>query len=393
VAPAPTAFIWFDRAYQRGDHLTVLTDGDRVATELDAAGERDLVPEVLARVGAVHAAQERYEPAIGYLEQALAMAAELAPPPSVAPTGPPPTAAPTPPPSLPSGLPGAPTMPGAPGGAGGMPMSTTAKRAARVANRLDGFELVLLDVDLRTGRYEDVLARATRLVDPTHQTDVRFAATRAHAAVLGTRGQAESAHHLLNPAAGIASRLRSRFRMALVEGDRAVLLANQGRLLEAITAADRVLPSMIRPAVGSTQLWSNADGASIAFTVSRAASLRGDHLTAQRMLVLGTTAAERAGGEYLQAHRQLAQGAFWLLEHQLDAAEAALIDAAHRFGVLGCTPALAIATMEQGRLAEARGLARSAGPLYRRALEDLRRLGHSREVGELNRLLTAFGPG
>ena len=399
----PSAYLRFERAYRRGDHVVVLAEGDRVADQLSAAGQTELIPEVLVQIGAVHAAQDRFVPAAAYLEQGLAMAASLAPPPNPAgPRATPPGPAPAPPaprgpfdPLPPGGPfsasgPTAPWLPGAPAGGGGDRLGSSALRAARLANRLDWFALALLDVWLRSGRYDDVLARAPNLVDPTHRAEIRFAATRAHAAALGARGQFEGAHHLLNTAGGLASRIRSRFRAALIEGDRAVLLAAQGRLLEAITAADRVLPSMIRPPVGEYQQWSNAEGATIALALSRTASATGDHLTAQRMLHLGTTATQRVSSIYLHAQLDLSRGVLWLLEGDLDAAEASLVSAGRQFGVLGCAPAGALTTMEQGRLAQARGLVRSARPLYERALADFRRLGQPREISELTRLLSGL---
>jgi hypothetical protein len=437
VASPPPAHQHFERAVRRGDHAVVLAEGDAVANQLDAAGRADLLPEVLLQIGAANAALDRFDAAAAYLDQGLTMAAALRPPPepSPSPQGPPPgpthggpaapapyptpvpapgpfpapapapgpfTAptpapgpftAPTPAPGTtrpgPFAAPAAPGLPSAPVGSGDRTTSAL-RRAARDANRFDWFELTLLEVDLRLGRYADVLARVPRLTDPTHQAEVRFAATRAHAAVLAAQGQFEGAHHLLNTAGGLASRIRSRFRLALVEGDRAILLATQGRLLEAITAADRVLAALIRPPVGEHQQWSTAEGAAVALTVSRAASSGGDHLTAQRMLLLGTTAATQVGGAYLAAHLDLARGVFWLLERDLDAAEATLVSAGRQFGVLGCAPAVALATLEQGRLAHARGLVRSARPLYQRALEDFRRLGQPREVNELTRLLVAL---
>ena len=396
----PSAYLRFERAYRRGDHVVVLAEGDGVADRLSAAGLATLIPEVLVQIGSVHAAQDRFEAATAYLEQGLALAASQAPPPPT-----PAPAAPTPaprPPAAPIGpfspapggpygaAPAAPGLPGAPGAPGGAALGPSAVRRARLANHLDWFEVALLDIYLRTGRYDDVAARVPRLVDPTHTAEVRFGATRAHAAALTAQGQFEAAHHLLNTAGGVAQRIRSRFRVALVEGDRAVLLATQGRLLEAITTADRVLASLIRPPLGEYQQWANGEGAAIALTVCRAAAAGGDHLTAQRMLHLGTTATHRVGGAYLHAHLDLARGVVWLLEGDLDSAEASLVSAGRQFGVLGCSPALALATLEQGRLAQIRGLVRSARPLYLRALEDFRSLGQAREVNELNRLLSSL---
>ena len=402
----PPAYQRFERAVRRSDHATVVAQGDAVADALSTAGLVELIPEVLLQIGTANATLDRFEAAATYLEQGLALAASQAPPPPD-PPGPAAPPAPPTPASVPGGgpfrspdptatrgpfaAPTAPGLPGAPQAKGSAPQSSALRRAARAANRFDWFELALLDVDLRLGRYDDVTARVPRLTDPTHHSEVRFAATRAHAAVLGLQGQFEGAHHLLNTAGGLAVRIRSRFRQALVEGDRAVLLAAQGRLLEAITAADRVLAPLIRPPLGHHQLWSNAEGASIALTISRAASAGGDHLSAQRMLLLGTTATRHVGGAYLAAHLDLARGCFSLLERDLDSAEAALVSAGRQFGVLGCAPAVARATLEQGRLAHARGLVRSARPLYQRALDDFRRLGQPREVAELNQLLVSLG--
>jgi hypothetical protein len=430
VASPPRAHQRFERAVRRGDHAAVVASGDHVADELDAAGLAGLIPEVLLHTGAAHAALDRFESAAVYLEQGLAMAGDLAPPipapPRAAPspnaqgqvlTQPPAPAPPTPPPGPAPGpapatgpapgpfgqpvtaqrsragafaAPPSAALPGNPAGAGSAAQPSAVRRAIRAANRFDWFELALLDVDLRLGRYAGVLARVPLLVDPTHGAEIRFAATRAHAAVLGAQGQFEGAHHLLNTAGGLAARIRSRFRLALVEGDRAVLLAQQGRLLEAITASDRVLPSLIRPPLGEHQQWSTAEGAAVALSVSRAASASGDHLTAERLLLLGTTASAHVGGAYLSANLDLTRGVFWLLERDLDAAEAALVSATHQFGILGCAPAVARATLEQGRLAHIRGLARSARPLYQHALDDFRRLGQPRDVTETMRLLTSL---
>ena len=389
----------------------MIAQGDGVADQLHASGLHGMIPEVLLQVGAAHAALDRYDAAAVYLEQGLAMAASQAPPPPEpprpAPVAPPsagPAPAPTPTPGIGGpfaspaattrggafATPSAPGLPGAPIVAGAAPPSSTARRAARAANRFDWFEVTLLDVLVRLGRYREALDRIPHLADPTHAAEVRFAVTRANAAILGAQGQFEGAHHLLNTAGGLATRIRSRFRAALVEGDRAILLATQGRLLEAITSADRVLAPLIRPPLGEYQQWANAQGAAVALTVSRAASAGGDHLTAQRLLLLGTTAANHVGGAYLHAQVDLSRGVFWLLERDLDGAEAALVAAGRELGVLGCAPAAAQATFEQGRLAQARGLDRSARPLYERARDEFRRLGQPREVTEISRLLVGL---
>lgn len=338
----PASYLHILQAYRRGDHLVVLAGGDAAAAALvDDPATSDLAFEVWAMIGAVHAAQERFAMACTYLEHAV---------------GPAP----------------------APGS------------APRHGGAHDWSELLLLDLYLRLGRYDDALVRIAPLVDPERHIQTRFTATRAQAAIAGARADFETAHFLLNTAVGLALRIRSRFRGALVEGDRALLLAAQGRFYEAIGAADAVLASFVRPAIGDYQRWGNLEGAVVALTIARLAAAADDQLTAQRMLIQGTTAVERDGSTYLRGHLELTRGAFWTAEGNVNEAEAALFEAQRTFNVLGCPPASALATLEQGRLAGRRGLSLSARPLLERAMAEFRVLGQPREVNEARRLLAAL---
>ena len=344
----PPSYARLTDAHRRGDHLLVLAEGDATLAALAADPTTDdLARTVACILGSVHAAQERFAIGASYLEYGLA-------------TDP----------------------PDDPAVAGAPPASPSTTR--------DWYALVLLDLHLKLGRYDDALAAVTPLLEPARAPDIRFAATRAQSAIATARGDYETAHFLLNTATGLALRIRSRFRSALVDGDRAILLATQGRLYEGIGLADRVLTSFVRPAIGDYQNWGNTEGAAIAMSISRAAAGAGDQLTAQRMLIQGTTAAERVPSIYLKAHLDLTRGVFWSAERSFDAAEAALLDAQRGFELLGCEPAMAVTTLEQGRLAHRRGLTLSAEPLYQRALAELRPLGHAREIGETRRLLAAL---
>lgn len=332
-------------AGRRGDHLVLLAEGDAGIAELAANPDTvDLAGEVACLLGGVHAAQERFAVGASYLEYGL-------------------------------------TALEASRDDGGAPSPTD-----------DWYALVLLDLLLRLGRYDDALGRITSLLEPDRGLDTRFAATRAQASIAAARGDYETAHFLLNTATGLALRIRNRFRSALVDGDRAILLATQGRLYEGIGLADRVLTSFVRPPIGDYQHWGNAEGAAIALSISRAAANTGDQLTAQRMLIQGTTAAERVGTGYVKAQLDLTRGVFWSTERKADAAEAALLEAQHAFNLLGCAPAVATATLEQGRLAQRRGLYLSAEPLFRRAFDEFRAIGHAREMGEIRRLLAQLPP-
>lgn len=334
----PASYVRIQNAYRRGDHLVVLGDGQRVASELAATAEDlPLANELWCLIGTVHAEAERFEVSVTFLEHA---------------TG-----------------------------------SPRTWQDAAPDEQLDWYRVLLVDEYLRLGRYDDALARLPHLLEPTRSMETRFAATRAQSAVAAVRGDFETAHFLLNTATGIAIRMRSRFRGALVEGDRAVLLANQGRFHEAIASADSILTSFVRPPIGTYQRWGNTHGAIVALTLCRLTAQAGDALTAQRMLIQGTTAVERAGSSYLRAYLELARGSFYGAEGRFDMAEAALFEAARAFNVLGCLPASAVTTLEQGRLAWRRGLHLSARPLLDRAMVDFRTLGQTPEINEVRRLL------
>jgi hypothetical protein len=182
----------------------------------------------------------------------------------------------------------------------------------------------------------------------------------------------------------------SKFRVALDEGDRAMLFATQGRTREAVTIADRLMGKFVRPPVGPHQLWSNAEGAAIAFTVSRASANEGDSLTAQRLLLVGEQAAQPLGRAFLAAHAALTRGVIQGLSGDHTGAESALITALQTFNTYGYRPAAAMTLLEQGRLAHRRGLVQSARPLYERAIEELRDLGQPRELRFARQLVAAL---
>lgn len=340
----PASYRRLETAFRQGDHDIVFAEGDAVAAELRADPDKgEALAELALMIGAAHAAHDRPVPAMRYLEYGLAM----------------------------------------------LPLATS----AREVGRGDWFDLVLIALYIQSGRYEEAWYRATPLIEPNHTPETRFGAVRAQASLATVHGDYETAHHLLNTSAGIATRLRSRFRSALVEADRAVLLATQGQIYEAVNGADRVFGSLVRPAGGEFQTWANETAAAVALTLSRLSANTGDQLTAQRLLIQGTVAAEHARTAFIAGHLSLAQGVFWSAEHETARAEPALVDAARRFDDLGCLPSSALTTLEQGRNAQARGLHHSARPLYERALTLFRSLGQPREVYEVRRLLAGLdGP-
>jgi hypothetical protein len=367
----PPSFLRLQNASRRHDHLLILAEGDRVAGQLRQLPDPDAevagwIAETALVLGVAHAAYERAEAASSYL--AFGLAAANAATESGA-RRPDPTSSPR------------------------LARRSSAAPVAVDAALTDRCEVLLLELQLSTGAFEAAAARLPTLLEPTRPTAVRFAATRTQAALASIRGDDEAAHFLLNTATGLAQRLPSRMQVAFVEGDRSIVLANQGRRREAVAIADRLLASFVRPAVGAAQRWSNAEAAAVALTLSRLCAVEGDTLTAQRLLNLGRQAAAPLDLASLRAQASLAAGVALAAEGDIAGSEQALLDAHSTFTTYGYLPASAITTLEQGRAAHRRGLVRSARPLYDRAIDELRSLGMPRETRQCRRLIDALDAG
>jgi hypothetical protein len=256
----------------------------------------------------------------------------------------------------------------------------------------DWFELLLCEVHLRTGRSGDAADRLGRLIEPQRDVTVRFGATRALATVATLAGQHERAHHLLNTAGGLATRIPSRFRGALVEGDRAVVLARQGRLNEALAVAERVLAPLVRPVSGPYQRWGRHEAASVALALSRLAGRAGDGAAAHRLLGVAGDALGPVPDPVLDAHLHLTAAGV-LADDEPDDIERRLARAATVFAHTGDRPAAALVTLEHARRAHQRGLDQSAAPLYDQAASELRACGWGVEARHAEALRTALAEG
>ena len=173
----------------------------------------------------------------------------------------------------------------------------------------------------------------------------------------------------------------------MVDGDRAIVLAEQGRTVEAAVFADQVLPLLGRPGPGPLLAWSSAQASTVTTTVARHAAVRGDLMTAERMLFLAVEPAESTGRTFDLAQLQLARGVVCRESGRAVEAETALLEARHRFLALGCAPAAALAQREEARLAEVKGMSASARPLYERARDEFAQVGLVREVGAIDQVL------
>ncbi len=425
----PTSFLRLQNAFRRGDLLTILAEGDLVAREVSAdPTAAAYTAETSMMIGAAHAAFERLDTARTYLDYGLSLPPEpdptlselyraargrvgrrlpggtrpaAAPPAFLRPDGSGAAAGADPGVAGPFAMTSTYAQPAS--GAGGpqgfgappgyLPPATTRKRSARVrggSSLRDWSALLSLEIAIQTGRYDDALAALTPLLEPSQAVTTRFTATRAQAAITSARGDDEAAHYLLNTAAGLANRVPSQFRSALVEADRAMVFAGQNRVHEAVTIADKVLAQLVRPISGEYQLWAASEAAAVALTLSRRAGRDGDLLTAQRLLRVGEGAAQSVGRHHLAGHVALARGVGLGAERHYDAAEESLLVAMGLFNTYGYRPAATHCLFEQGRLAHERGLVRSALPLYQRALVEYADLGLPREVRQVRRLLDAL---
>ncbi|HEY5155097.1 MAG TPA: hypothetical protein VIJ47_10215 [Acidimicrobiales bacterium] len=323
----PPAYREFREAYRRGDTATVLGTGQHVLDALGAEGTdaSGMTPAVLVMIGAHLARAEHLLDAIAYLERGLAQ----------------------------------------------LPDS----RATREVGAGDWYRLLLVQLQLLVGRYQAAWPSIHRLIEPDRSLESRLGATRAQVQVNAAFGDFETAYQLLNTAAGLADRLRSRQQAAMVAGDRAIVLALHGRTIEAASFADAVLPDLARPCPGPLGAWAAAQAVTVAATVARRAADAGDLLTAQRLLFGAEGPAAASGRSIDRGQLALAHGVVAYRAGDLLGAEAPLAEARQLFQSLGCAPAAAQVQWEEAQLARARGLHASAQPLLARAREEFTALG------------------
>jgi hypothetical protein len=325
-------------AFDQGQADVVLGQAQMVLDQIeDDPAQQELVPAVLLLAGAALAGTERYPDALAY----LARGRELA---------------------------------------GDGPM------LVREIGTGESFWLIELDLLLLTGHYREAWALVEPLSEPGRAIESRLAATRAYVALATTYRDFDRAYQLLNTAAGLADQLRSRPQQVAVDGDRAVVLARSGRLHEAVTFADAVLPLLARPGPGPRLAWTMAQAVTVATTVARAAAEQGDAMTAERLLAsLSAVAANGGSGRRFDAGQfALARGTVWRDTGHVAEAEEPITSARHTFQSLGCAPAAAQAQLEEARLARLRGYGASARPLFDRARHEFAALGLSREVAAID---------
>ncbi len=254
----------------------------------------------------------------------------------------------------------------------------------------DHHRVLLVSTLLQLGRYQEAAHYLTPMEDPSGPLDTRLAALRCRAQLAAIYGNPEGAHQFLNTAATVAERVRGMQAPAMVDADRACLLATQGRLFEAMAIADRLFARTLRGGHGDRARWAAASTAAVAFTLSRHAVDQGRGYDAERFLVAGIAAVEQAPSAYGVAHMDLAMARAWRHRGDFVNAELALRKAAVAFSRLGCRPAAALVSLEDACLNEARGTASATVNLFERALREFEEIGHAWEVVALQRHLGRY---
>ena len=179
----------------------------------------------------------------------------------------------------------------------------------------------------------------------------------------------------------------------MVDGDRAVVLASQGRTVEAVRAADEVLPLLARPGPGPRPGVGHGPG-------HHRRHRGGPRLRPGRRRrprpsgswPPSARVAELPGRAFDRAQIALARGTLWRASGLLREAEAPITQARRTFLELGCAPAAALAQLEEARLAVDRGYQASSRPLFDRARSEYAALGLRREVVAIDAILAASAP-
>ncbi|MCC5954030.1 MAG: hypothetical protein JJU45_18190 [Acidimicrobiia bacterium] len=261
----------------------------------------------------------------------------------------------------------------------------------------DRYELTLVEILLHQGVFAEASQRVATLAVADRAIETRFAATRASAHLHLLAGDAGRASFVLNTAAHLAERCRSRFGLGLVEADRAVVLAGGGRATEAVQVLLGVADDLTSMRSGPTAAQARATAAVACATVARAAADTGDLFDAQQLLATASRAAQLSNqlapspthgvSMATQAHVYLGAAALARAEGDTHRAAQLASDARRAFTDTGGRPGAAMASRELGVLALHAGRLASAGPLLELASREFAALGLPVEHDRTGRLL------
>jgi len=247
--------------------------------------------------------------------------------------------------------------------------------------------ITLVGVLLVTGDLTEAWNHAGWLTEPHHNVETRLAGTRAQAAIRNAFGDSEIAFHLINTASGLALQCRSRLRSAVVETDRAMVLASVGRVGEAVHLVDEVLPRLGVRVPGPLGVVATSQAAAAAAAVGIAAANAGDVATARRLAEAAVTAADASGRSLARGEADLAVAAAARAGGMLRTAEQSAFDARQRLAELGAVPLAAAALRERAAIAWYGGSTQAAADLAAQAVRELEPTGYRVELAATRRFL------
>jgi ATP/maltotriose-dependent transcriptional regulator MalT len=344
VPVAGRAFRDLRFAFERRDYREVLATGEHAVASLEAdAKQRGFAPGAMVLVGGALLSIEHYRDGVAWLERGLAAIRD-----------------------------------------------TPSEHELRGAH---WFHRALADTYLLVGEWDRAALYLDWLALPEQPIQSRLTAVRGQLYLASVHGRFDDATFLVNAAAELARRIRSEVADAVVQADRALVLAAQGRLAEAVAHADEVAPRLAAPGRDEQQQWANQQVTVVLTSLARALAEAGDLMTAERYLLEVAVPASGARRTYATAQHQLANAVVWREEGDLERAETPLLDAVDQFDALDTRPALAVARLAEAKLADRRGHAVAATALYDRAATELEALHLHREAADARRRRQAFPGG
>jgi hypothetical protein len=329
-------------AFERRDYREVLATGEQAIAALEAdAKQQAFVPAATVLIGGALLSVEHYRDAVAWLERGL-----------------------------------------------GAMRDTASEHELRGAH---WFHRALADTYVLLGQWDRAAVYLDWLALPDQPLESRLAATRGQLFLAATQGRFDQTAFLVNAAADLARRARSEVAEAVVEADRALVFASQGRLHEAVLLADEVSARLGAPASDDRQQWANQQATVLLTTLARLLAESGDLMTAERYLLEVAVPATQSRRSYASAQQQLARSVVWREEGDFDRAEAPVLAAVDQFNALDTLPALAISRLAEARLADARQHTVAARALYDRARDELGALGLRREWSDADRRRQVLG--
>lgn len=237
----------------------------------------------------------------------------------------------------------------------------------------DIHELQLVEVLVAMGEFAEANQRATDLWQPERHPGIRMAAARALATVHLAGGDLAGAHAWLDEAAARAAGLGGDLGLALVHADRATVVAESGRIPEAVAMATEAMARLdrARTSSGANKALPAAQAATTANAVAMAAAHHGDVVSAHQLHAEAVRRSTIADRPVAMALLGITRSAVLRISGDLNAITGVQAPAEQAAVVLAAAraePARAMAVREQALVALATGQPSSAHALAVHAL-------------------------